>query len=122
MDGENLVTIGNFSENKRKLDNTCHILLPKIQKTEEAVEAEDVENQECRICFGGAEEHPLVRACECAGSLQYVHEHCLVQWLERRLKKRSEDGNNTGSATECELCRREMAVSVTTKCQCNSKE
>ena len=40
----------------------------------------------CRVCLCPAEEGdesggPLLRPCQCKGSMEYVHEECLVQWL-----------------------------------------
>ncbi|CAK1604062.1 unnamed protein product [Parnassius mnemosyne] len=48
----------------------------------------------CRICHCESEPHnPLLAPCYCSGSLKYVHQSCLQQWL-------------TASATKsCELCK-----------------
>ncbi|CAG9115528.1 unnamed protein product [Plutella xylostella] len=48
----------------------------------------------CRICHCESEPHnPLLAPCYCAGSLKYVHQSCLQQWL-------------TASETRsCELCK-----------------
>ncbi|OWA50437.1 E3 ubiquitin-protein ligase MARCH6 [Hypsibius exemplaris] len=36
----------------------------------------------CRVCRGeGSTEHPLFHPCRCSGSIRYVHEDCLMQWL-----------------------------------------
>eukprot|EP01060_Flectonema_neradi_P007381 TRINITY_DN15134_c2_g2_i1.p1 TRINITY_DN15134_c2_g2~~TRINITY_DN15134_c2_g2_i1.p1 ORF type:complete len:263 (+),score=33.31 TRINITY_DN15134_c2_g2_i1:50-838(+) len=48
---------------------------------------------ECRICKEGPEEHPLESFCECRGSLQYCHEHCLIKWL------------NAKRTSVCEICK-----------------
>jgi hypothetical protein len=44
--------------------------------------------KECRICFTAAsspsaqgELRMLTNPCACKGSLSYVHEACLIQWL-----------------------------------------
>eukprot|EP00871_Galdieria_phlegrea_P000360 jgi/Galph1/1324/GphlegSOOS_G6095.1 len=48
---------------------------------------------ECRICRGTAElNRPLFHPCKCSGSIKYIHEDCLVQWL-------TEIGSE-----RCELC------------------
>jgi len=48
----------------------------------------------CRICF---ETHtPLYYPCKCNGSIKYIHEECLFQWLESR-----EDNRDI----QCELCK-----------------
>ncbi|KAJ5171843.1 hypothetical protein N7492_004436 [Penicillium capsulatum] len=48
----------------------------------------------CRICHGEAtEEEPLFSPCKCSGSIKFVHQNCLVEWLAHSQKK------------HCELCK-----------------
>ncbi|KAJ5933609.1 hypothetical protein N7454_005938 [Penicillium verhagenii] len=48
----------------------------------------------CRICHGEAmEEDPLFYPCKCSGSIKFVHQSCLVEWLAHSQKK------------HCELCK-----------------
>ncbi|GJD11889.1 E3 ubiquitin-protein ligase MARCH6 [Galdieria sulphuraria] len=48
---------------------------------------------ECRICRGTNEpDRPLFHPCRCSGSIKYIHEDCLVQWLSEMRSER------------CELC------------------
>ncbi|OOQ88696.1 RING finger membrane protein [Penicillium brasilianum] len=48
----------------------------------------------CRICHGEAtEEEPLFYPCKCSGSIKFVHQSCLVEWLSHSQKK------------HCELCK-----------------
>ncbi|KAJ5542878.1 hypothetical protein N7535_005301 [Penicillium sp. DV-2018c] len=48
----------------------------------------------CRICHGEAtEEEPLFYPCKCSGSIKFVHQLCLVEWLSHSQKK------------HCELCK-----------------
>jgi len=47
----------------------------------------------CRICYeDGTAETPLVNHCDCKGSVEFQHKHCLVQWLE------------ASQIDHCELC------------------
>jgi hypothetical protein len=42
----------------------------------------------CRICLldgSGSDEDPLIQACNCRGSIQYVHLGCLRYWINGRL-------------------------------------
>lgn len=56
---------------------------------ETADEDEDV----CRICrTSGDSENPLFYPCACSGSIRYVHQDCLLQWL------------NHSNARQCEVC------------------
>ncbi|KZF21722.1 hypothetical protein L228DRAFT_269178 [Xylona heveae TC161] len=48
----------------------------------------------CRICRGeGTEDEPLFYPCRCSGSIKYVHQECLMEWLSHSQKK------------YCELCK-----------------
>ncbi len=48
----------------------------------------------CRICRGeGSQEEPLFYPCKCSGSIKFVHQNCLMEWLSHSQKK------------HCELCK-----------------
>lgn len=48
----------------------------------------------CRICRGeGSDGEPLFHPCKCSGSIKYVHQDCLMEWLSHSQKK------------HCELCK-----------------
>lgn len=48
----------------------------------------------CRICRGeGSDEDQLFYPCKCSGSIKFVHQSCLVEWLSHSQKK------------YCELCK-----------------
>ncbi|PNP59749.1 hypothetical protein THARTR1_00628 [Trichoderma harzianum] len=48
----------------------------------------------CRICRGeGTPAEPLFYPCKCSGSIKYVHQDCLMEWLSHSQKK------------YCELCK-----------------
>lgn len=48
----------------------------------------------CRICRGEATpDQPLFYPCKCSGSIKYVHQNCLMEWLSHSQKK------------YCELCK-----------------
>ncbi|KAK9469791.1 hypothetical protein V1512DRAFT_219315 [Lipomyces arxii] len=49
----------------------------------------------CRICRGEAtEEEQLFHPCKCSGSIRYVHQECLTEWLQHSQRK-----------NVCELCK-----------------
>ncbi len=49
----------------------------------------------CRVCHGESEpDNQLFYPCKCDGSIKYVHQDCLVQWLKVSRKKHP----------KCELC------------------
>ncbi|KAJ4355371.1 uncharacterized protein N0V89_003387 [Didymosphaeria variabile] len=48
----------------------------------------------CRICRGeSTPDEPLFYPCKCSGSIKYVHQECLMEWLSHSQKK------------YCELCK-----------------
>ncbi|KAJ1769577.1 hypothetical protein LPJ74_003939 [Coemansia sp. RSA 1843] len=54
----------------------------------------------CRVCRGEATaEEPLFHPCRCSGSIRYVHQDCLEEWLSHSSKR------------YCELCGHEYAFS-----------
>lgn len=53
----------------------------------------DDEEDVCRICrTPGDDDSPLYYPCACSGSIKYVHQECLLQWL------------NHSNARQCEVC------------------
>lgn len=56
--------------------------------------ASNEEGDYCRICRGeAADELPLFYPCKCSGSIKFVHQDCLMEWLSHSQKK------------YCELCK-----------------
>lgn len=63
-----------------------------------AVSEDEEEGDVCRICRMPAEEdNPLFFPCKCSGSIKYVHQQCLVDWL-----------NHSGN-THCEVCKHKFS-------------
>lgn len=55
-------------------------------------EEEEEEEEVCRICRNpGDPENPLRYPCACSGSIKFVHQDCLLQWL------------NHSNARQCEV-------------------
>lgn len=53
---------------------------------------EDEEGDVCRICRNpGEADNPLRYPCACSGSIKFVHQDCLLQWL------------NHSNARQCEV-------------------
>lgn len=53
------------------------------ERAERGLEVEEEEEGDvCRICRNpGDAENPLRYPCACSGSIKYVHQDCLLQWL-----------------------------------------
>ncbi|CAK9266883.1 unnamed protein product [Sphagnum jensenii] len=63
-------------------------------------DADDEEEDVCRICrMTGEDDSPLYYPCACSGSIKYVHQECLVQWL------------NHSKARQCEVCKHPFSFS-----------
>ncbi|KAH7583907.1 ERAD-associated E3 ubiquitin-protein ligase DOA10 [Nakaseomyces glabratus] len=55
----------------------------------------------CRICRGEAtEESPLFHPCRCRGSIKYIHESCLLEWISSK----NIDISKTGAEVNCDIC------------------
>ncbi|KAL3467233.1 hypothetical protein BJX64DRAFT_249089 [Aspergillus heterothallicus] len=67
---------------------------PAYDTSRRGKEREHEEPDTCRICRGEAtEQDQLYYPCKCSGSIKFVHQPCLVQWLAHSQKK------------HCELCK-----------------
>ncbi|RAL15119.1 E3 ubiquitin-protein ligase SSM4 [Aspergillus homomorphus CBS 101889] len=67
---------------------------PAYDTNHKGKEREFDEPDTCRICRGeGTPEEPLFYPCKCSGSIKFVHQACLVEWLSHSQKK------------HCELCK-----------------
>ncbi|KAE8776302.1 putative E3 ubiquitin ligase SUD1 [Hordeum vulgare] len=70
-----------------------------------AAAADDDEDDEedgdvCRICRNrGDDEHPLRYPCACSGSIKFVHQDCLLQWLDH------------SNSRQCEVCKHAFSFS-----------
>ena len=52
---------------------------------------ESAEEYECRICRGEATaQQPLCHPCKCSGSMRWVHQACLLQWVQLSNTRRCE--------------------------------
>ncbi|XP_042066787.1 probable E3 ubiquitin ligase SUD1 isoform X2 [Salvia splendens] len=61
---------------------------------------DDDEGDVCRICRNpGDVDNPLRYPCACSGSIKFVHQDCLLQWL------------NHSNARQCEVCKHPFSFS-----------
>ncbi|CAN7015799.1 unnamed protein product [Brassica rapa subsp. trilocularis] len=61
---------------------------------------DDEEEEVCRICRNpGDADNPLRYPCACSGSIKFVHEDCLLQWL------------SFSKARQCEVCKHSFSFS-----------
>ncbi|KAL3232949.1 ERAD-associated E3 ubiquitin-protein ligase DOA10 [Nakaseomyces bracarensis] len=58
-------------------------------------------NSTCRICRGEAtEDSPLFHPCKCRGSIKYIHESCLLEWIASK----NIDISKPNTEVSCDIC------------------
>lgn len=75
---------------------------PSVPPSNRSSNYEDDEEEEdvCRICRNtGDAENPLRYPCACSGSIKFVHQDCLLQWLSH------------SNARQCEVCKHAFSFS-----------
>lgn len=79
----------------RRRAPTPDIMNDSIYDVRPKSKSKNVEEMDtCRICRGeGSKEEPLFYPCKCNGSIKFVHQNCLMEWLSHSQKK------------HCELCK-----------------
>lgn len=67
---------------------------------------------ECRICLNSSDSEDLIAPCRCAGSIRFVHEDCLMNWLrekyQRTFKHLISKSKAGKTGLKCELCKSEF--------------
>lgn len=82
------------SSNAGLFDETHDIATDNFLQPSDSRSPDKDEADTCRICRGeGTDEEPLFYPCKCSGSIKYVHQECLMEWLSHTQKK------------HCELCK-----------------
>ncbi|OVA15638.1 zinc finger protein [Macleaya cordata] len=106
----------NSQEDERVNNNTDNISVDRLEGSSSAsspfndnknnnvvnsnYEDEEDEEDVCRICRNpGDSENPLRYPCACSGSIKFVHQDCLLQWL------------NHSNARQCEVCKHPFSFS-----------
>ena len=74
-----------------------------MQSTEETPPEDEVI---CRICHETSPSHHMLSPCACSGTIRYVHNECLLEWL------RHAHGSSLSNALECRVCRQPFSVTV----------
>lgn len=73
---------------------------PGLTAVAPRLEEEEDEGDVCRICRNpGDADNPLRYPCACSGSIKFVHQDCLLQWL------------NHSNARQCEVCKHVFSFS-----------
>lgn len=63
------------------------------------------EDYRCRICYD--HNRPLVSVCECSGSIAYVHEDCILDWITKKI-----ENSATVDLPTCEICHQKYRAHI----------
>jgi hypothetical protein len=66
----------------------------------------------CRICLGPCA-RPAFPYCNCRGSLEYLHQRCVLEWAQRTPSETDKHGNYFFL---CDVCKSPMYVEVERRC------
>mmetsp|Transcript_60588 Transcript_60588/g.159301 ORF Transcript_60588/g.159301 Transcript_60588/m.159301 type:complete len:389 (-) Transcript_60588:216-1382(-) len=111
-----VIKLGRFKFRARQLvTSTCEDTQPELRLDDtgafcsaDPATMDELRNTNCRICLleGSTEEDPLIRPCQCKGSVEYVHLGCLRQWVKQRLNLSDAPGGSYYyRPLPCELCK-----------------
>ena len=64
--------------------------------------SDELNVNECRICFETNFEEELISPCNCCGSYKYVHQTCLNKWRQENI--------NNERYRKCEVCKRDFKI------------
>jgi hypothetical protein len=72
------------------------------------------EINECKYCFIEDDKKYLIQPCNCLGSLRYVHEKCLCEWIQKSNKNLELTYENgiPYYCNKCELCQFQMKFQI----------
>lgn len=92
----------------------------KVTSDELLVESDattDVPNRQCRICLseGDSVDDKLICACECRGSIKFVHSNCLKRWINSKWNIKNGFQNPDMvfiREVACELCKSKYPTKV----------
>ncbi|KAL2752949.1 hypothetical protein ACRALDRAFT_1083479 [Sodiomyces alcalophilus JCM 7366] len=93
---EPLMAADAMAHNRRRLSTSKHSTADttRLRPQNQTADGAGVDPDTCRICRGeGTDDEPLFYPCKCSGSIKYVHQDCLMEWLSHSQKK------------HCELCK-----------------
>lgn len=91
------LTSKEFNKDKLELESNR---LQHVESNVIDIVVDQDQHKICRICFEGTDNQEcgkLIAPCSCKGSVGYVHDTCLKNWMLLRSKCR-------GSIVKCELC------------------
>lgn len=113
---QDVIKLGRFKFRVRQMvTEDCSEKQPELFFEENGSVCEVEQNHEtglssmaCRICLleGSSEDDPLIKPCQCKGSIEHVHLGCLRHWVKGRLNLAdTQEGSYFYRPLPCELCK-----------------
>ncbi|OIV93295.1 hypothetical protein TanjilG_13122 [Lupinus angustifolius] len=88
------------SSKGKEIEATASSTAPPPHAAAKYDDDDEEEEDVCRICRNpGEADNPLRYPCACSGSIKFVHQDCLLQWL------------NHSNARQCEVCKHPFSFS-----------
>ncbi|XP_037118070.1 E3 ubiquitin-protein ligase MARCHF8 isoform X2 [Syngnathus acus] len=102
-EGSQAKTPGRSGSRSSNISKASNSTAGQTSKTSVTPSSQDI----CRICHcEGDEECPLIMPCHCTGSLSFVHQACLYQWIK------------SSDTRCCELCKFDFIMETKLKPLC----
>lgn len=111
-----IIQINNFVRNKsdymkvKRAQKLSREIISKIQEEKRynyvlSKEEEEEDLNICRICYDNQEtdDNKLIRPCKCKGTQRWIHEKCLLRWLNVNI-------NNPEKRDYCDLCKYKFKI------------
>lgn len=108
LEGKDLLIL---SPNKKTNDITTKMTVERVGNI---ISPLPIDNRICRICYLNEEEskNPLIKPCNCSGSLKYIHFECLKKWITTNYCVRVESTEDSSifmiKPIICELCKTKL--------------
>ncbi len=94
--------MNNVEEIKNKKEET-------ILENSRSLNVISPERRECRYCLSGDKNENLINPCHCEGTMKFVHQKCLEEWIKNGNRTITEISSNSTSVkifmTPCEICK-----------------
>ena len=97
-----------------------------LQNPQQATQTVELATEQipCRICLSeeSSTEDPLIKPCQCSGTMAVVHLSCLGYWLRSKVsvKRKRDTQSYLCGKLECELCKQKFSEQISIEDQKHS--
>jgi E3 ubiquitin-protein ligase DOA10 len=91
--------------------NNVNIISTSPSNIQDKERVEAPRKKECRYCLSDDKLEMLIDPCNCEGTMKYVHQECLEEWIKNGNRQVSESNENKKMKiymTICEICKYQM--------------